>query len=99
MNNKFLNPVLIFLLIIFSTLLLSETAWGNGDGCRGETAFGGNYQGGGNAWWYYFDTQGPATQTIYAGQNSTDGTVTYNVGDGTLTINLAVGNCKTILKL
>lgn len=68
MNNKFLHPVLIFLLIIFSTLHLSETAWGNGDGCRGETAFGGDYQGGGNAWWYYFDTQGLATQKIYAGQ-------------------------------
>ena len=68
MNNKFLNPVLIFLLIIFSTLLLSETALGNGNGCRGETAFGGNYPGGGNAWWYYFDTQGLVTQKIYAGQ-------------------------------
>jgi hypothetical protein len=54
--------------------------------CESETAFGGNSPGSGAAWWYYFDTQGPATQAIYAGQNLTDGTVTW---DGTnLIINL-----------
>ena len=55
-------------------------------GCETETAWGGNSAGGGSAWWYYFDTQGSATQTIYAGKNATDGTVTYDAG--TLTINL-----------
>lgn len=52
-----------------------------------ETAWGGNSSGEGKAWWFYFDAEaGPATQTIYAGQKATDGTVTY---DGSkITINL-----------
>ncbi len=50
-----------------------------------ETAWGGNYEGGGSGWWYYFDTNGPATQDIYAGQNKVAGaSVTYK--DGKLTI-------------
>ena len=50
-----------------------------------ETAWGGNYEGSGSAWWYYFDTNGPATQDIYAGQNKVAGaSVTYK--DGKLTI-------------
>lgn len=48
--------------------------------CEGETAYGGSSAGAGNAWWYYFDTAGPATQPIYAGQQLTDGTVTYENG-------------------
>jgi len=48
--------------------------------CSGETAWGGNYKGSGNAWWYYFDTNGPSTQYIYAGQQLTDGTVKYENG-------------------
>ena len=56
----------------------------NGNG-TGETAFGGDYPGSGPAWWYYFDTEGPATQAIYAGQKLVPGaTVTYE--DGTITI-------------
>jgi hypothetical protein len=51
-----------------------------------ETAWGGSYPGGGNAWWYYFDTNGSATQSIYAGQYLTAGDVTY--ANGNLTINL-----------
>ncbi|MBW6516275.1 MAG: hypothetical protein K0B81_06640 [Candidatus Cloacimonetes bacterium] len=59
---------------------------GNGNG-EGETAYGGDYPGGGAAWWYYFDTEGPATQAIYAGQNLIPGaSVTYD--DGYLIINL-----------
>ena len=68
----------------------------NGEPPEGdETAFGGNYPGGGwnpegpagGAWWYYFDTDGPATQNIYAGQNLVaDASVTY--GNGYLTIDL-----------
>ncbi len=50
-----------------------------------ETAWGGNYEGDGASWWYYFDTNGPATQDIYAGQNKVAGaSVTYK--DGKLTI-------------
>ncbi len=51
----------------------------------GQTAWGGNYEGSGSAWWYYFDTNGPATQDIYAGQNKVAGaSVTYK--NGKLTI-------------
>lgn len=46
--------------------------------CQTETAWGGNTRGGGNAWWFYFDTQGTATQTIYAGQSINAGYVTFN---------------------
>jgi hypothetical protein len=46
--------------------------------CNDETAYAGNTKGGGPAWWYAFDTQGPATQYIYAGGQMTDGTVTWN---------------------
>jgi len=56
------------------------------ENCTYETGFGGATVGAGSAWWYAFDTQGAATQAIYAGQAITDGTVTY---DGTkLIINL-----------
>jgi len=52
-----------------------------------ETAWGGNLEGEGKSWWFYFDTQaGPSTQKIFAGQKETDATVTW---DGTnLVINL-----------
>ncbi|WP_367362502.1 hypothetical protein [Mesotoga sp.] len=44
-----------------------------------ETAYGGNYEGDGSAWWYYFDTNGPSTQSIYAGGNLIPGaSVTYS---------------------
>jgi hypothetical protein len=58
-----------------------------------ETAWGGNLEGGGKAWWFYFDTQaGPSTQKIFAGQKETDGTVTW---DGTnLVINLGSGRLQ-----
>jgi hypothetical protein len=45
-----------------------------------ETAYGGNTEGSGSPWWYYFDVNGPATQTVYAGQQPTDATVTYSNG-------------------
>jgi hypothetical protein len=45
-----------------------------------ETAYGGNFEGAGSAWWYYFDTQGQTSQPIYAGQQLTDGNVTYENG-------------------
>jgi hypothetical protein len=66
-----------------------------GDECfTSETAYGGNLEGAGKAWWFYFDTQGPATQTIYAGQKETDGTVTWN---GTsLVINLGSGKLQEV---
>ncbi|GAB3227705.1 hypothetical protein J0A67_15165 [Algoriphagus aestuariicola] len=43
-----------------------------------ETAWGGSSEGGGPAWWFYFDTTGDAVQPIYAGQNLTDGTITFD---------------------
>ena len=56
-------------------------------GCTKETAWGGNYKGPGKgAWWYYYDTEGPGTQKIYAGQKETDGTVQYV--DGKIIIDL-----------
>jgi hypothetical protein len=42
-----------------------------------ETAYGGDFGGGGSPWWYYYDQAGQQTQNIYAGQQITDGTVTY----------------------
>jgi hypothetical protein len=51
-----------------------------------ETAWAGNSKGEGNAWWYIFDTQESKTQSIYAGQKLTDGTISYD--NGILTINL-----------
>jgi hypothetical protein len=68
--------------------------WNNCDNseCKDETAYGGNSAGDGPAWWYYFDTEVPACQNIYAGQTNLIGTVCY---DGTdLTINL--DGCATL---
>lgn len=63
-------------------------------GCQEETAWGGDFEGGGKAWWYYFDTQGPAVQSIYAGKEKTDGTVFW---DGTnLTINLGSWSLQNV---
>jgi|GEM_PF-3727406 len=59
-----------------------------GESWSGDTAWGGNYLvTSGAAWWYYFDTEGPATQAIYAGQNLVDGaSVTYDQNSGAITI-------------
>jgi hypothetical protein len=66
---------------------------GGDDDCwKGETAFGGNT--GFNvmepgAWWFVFDTEGPAVQKIYAGQKEVAGAfVTYDEEAETLTITL-----------
>lgn len=60
--------------------------------CTEETAFGGNTKGGGPAWWYYFDTNGPACQKIYAGQKEmVGGSVCYNAATDELTITLGPG--------
>ena len=59
---------------------------------KSETAYGGISEGAGKAWWFYFDTKGPATQTIYAGQKATDGTVTWN--GSSLVINLGSGKLQ-----
>jgi len=55
-----------------------------------ETAWGGNYKGGESAWWYYFDTNGPATQDIYAGKDKKvpGAYVTYDEANGLLIITL-----------
>jgi len=67
------------------TVLVNDC--GGGD-CKTETAWGGDSAGGGSAWWYYFDTQGDATQAIYAGQKETDGTITYDAVNDVIYINL-----------
>jgi hypothetical protein len=51
-----------------------------------ETAWGGNYEGSGSAWWYYFDTNGPATQDIYAGKNKKVAGASVTYKDGKLII-------------
>jgi len=59
-----------------------------------ETAFGGDTGinvGEPGAWWYYFDTEGPSTQTIWAGQ-------TINVGEVTVTKTNDDWNIKIELK-
>lgn len=56
----------------------------DGNGSQEETAWGGDYEGSGSAWWYYFDTEGPSEQAIYAGQQLTDGTITYLNGEITI---------------
>ncbi len=60
------------------------------NGCQGETAYGGNTAGAGAAWWYYFDTQGPQTQTIWAGQTLNAGTVTITPENGTVRIEMVL---------
>jgi hypothetical protein len=76
------------------TLTLEECGDDDGGGdddpntCGEETGFGGNSAGSGSAWWFYFDTQGPMTQSIYAGQELTDGSITYDSGTGSFTIDL-----------
>ncbi|HSF55323.1 MAG TPA: hypothetical protein VLA71_16330 [Algoriphagus sp.] len=75
-----------------------EDDGGGGDddpNCGEETAFGGGTNGKldgvKGAWWFYFDTDGltePTTQTIYAGQVATDGTVTYDPVEDSFTLNL-----------
>jgi hypothetical protein len=52
----------------------------------GETAFGGNSAGAGNAWWFYYDASVGGLQTIWAGQHMEAGTVEYD-GDNII-INL-----------
>jgi VCBS repeat-containing protein len=66
-------------------VLQTETAWG------GDTGF--NIMSPGQ-WWYIFDTAGPDTQTIWAGQTIPVGTVTVSeavAGYRTITINLTGG--------
>ena len=55
----------------------------------GETAFGGDTEGEGSAWWFAFDTKGPAVQSIYAGQKLVEGAfVEYDADNDVLTIEL-----------
>jgi len=58
-----------------------------------ETAYGGDTEGSGPAWWYYFDTDGDDTQTIWAGQYHEAGEVTVTEEDYEVTfeIDLADG--------
>lgn len=60
--------------------------------CQTETAWGGNNGVNINdpgAWWYYYDTNGDETQTIWAGQTIDVGTV--KVVDGTIYLTLTDG--------
>jgi len=69
---------------------------------RGETAWGGNYVGGGSNWWYYFDTNGPSVQVIYAGQKLIQGaSVKYEGGKLTITLgpNMRLQNVSDPVKV
>jgi len=70
-----------------ATTTVVVTDCGGGD-CQTETAWGGNFEGGGNAWWFYFDTEGTPGQPIYAGQQKIDGGVRWDPETDVLTINL-----------
>jgi len=57
-----------------------------------ETAFGGDTEGEGAGWWYYYDTSGDMEQTIWAGQDIDVGTVTVSElenGEVTITMELS----------
>ena len=54
-----------------------------------ETAFGGDSEGSGPAWWYYYDASEGGVQTIWAGQHIDIGTV--EVVNGTVYITLKDG--------
>lgn len=59
-----------------------------------ETAWGGNTEGGGKGWWYYFDPSKGSNQTIWAGQTINVGNVTVSGcsdGKATITITLTDG--------
>lgn len=59
--------------------------------CTEETAWGGDSEGEGNAWWYYFDTNGDSTQDITAGQHHTAGQVTVSdCADDEVTITITL---------
>jgi hypothetical protein len=64
----------------------------DGDECENyqtATAFGGNSTGAGNSWWYYYETSEGGVQELYAGQTFDAGSVEFNAG--TLTITLEDG--------
>ena len=52
---------------------------------QGETAWAGNFAGQGAAWWFYYDTQGPVRQSIFAGQQLVAGAY-VEVVNGVMTI-------------
>jgi hypothetical protein len=54
---------------------------------QSETAYAGNYEGGGSAWWFYYDVNGPVVQDIYAGQKPVEGAF-VSLSDGNLAITL-----------
>lgn len=60
-----------------------------------ETAYGGDTPGSTSTpWWYYFAVADGNPQNIYAGQQETDGTVSYDAGSGYLDINLGSWNLQ-----
>lgn len=56
-----------------------------GEECENETAFGGNSEGAGKAWWYYYSA-GCGVQTIWAGQSKEAGSVVIENGVATITL-------------
>lgn len=57
--------------------------------CEEETAFGGNIEGGGSAWWYAFEATVSGSYPIHAGQNAIDGaSIEYDALSDVITINL-----------
>lgn len=71
--------------------------------CRQETAWAGCLEGKGSEWWYYLEVDVmkdavsdvmvpvPSTETIWAGQFTDVGTVTYDPDQNTITISLTDG--------
>lgn len=75
----------------------SEPCW------TAETAFGGETEGDGSAWWFAFDTQGDLIQKIYAGQKEVPGAyVQYDKVNDVITIvlgeNLKLQDAVTVTK-
>lgn len=75
----------------------SEPCW------TAETAFGGETEGGGSAWWFAFDTQGDLIQKIYAGQKEVPGAyIQYDKVNDVITIvlgeNLKLQDAVTVTK-
>lgn len=62
---------------------LCEMENGNGWYEKEETAFGGEEEGAGAAWWFYFDMTGAPTQPITVGQTTEMGEVTVEVNRNT----------------
>jgi hypothetical protein len=87
---EFLNPQGRLIQPELSNLTFCFVECDNGNGeCQEETAWGGDSEGKGSAWWYYYDASIGGVQTVWAGQHIDVGTV--EVVGGVVTIVLTGG--------